>query len=233
LTSAYEKTSRQIEGLGDISKYGGSTALTCVLWKDEKTNQLRLYTANIGDSRAVLCRDGKAVALSYDHVARDPAEQERVKQKKGIIRNNMLGFCLELTRAFGDRGLLHYGLTSDPHISEAVIGPKDEFMILASDGIWDVFSNREAVDFVKKVLSDKTRSLRSCDEIARSLLTKALHRQDCNDNLSVVIVRFKPDDTEIGSASQSLSPSSSSTSSDSSVTPGFVIVSQTEQCNDY
>jgi len=63
--------------------------------------------------------------------------------------------------------------------------------------VWDVFSNKEAVDFVKKILSDKTRSLRSCDEIARALLGKALHRQDCNDNLSLVIVRFKPEESEL------------------------------------
>jgi len=105
---------------------------------------------------------------------------------------------------------LHYGLTSDPHISEAVIGPKDEFLLLGSDGVWDVFSNREAVDFVKKILSDKTRSLRSCDEIARSMLTKALHKPDCNDNLSLVIVRFRPDDLEVGGAT--IVPSSPSPS---------------------
>jgi len=136
-----------------------------------------------------------------------------VKARGGIIRNNQLGFCLEVTRAFGDRGLIHYGLSSDPHISEAVIGPKDEFMLLASDGLFDVFSNREAVDFVKIIISDKTRSQRSCDEIARALLTKAINRQNCNDNLSLVIVRFKPEEIEIGSSSSSSSSQESNESS--------------------
>eukprot|EP00456_Euglypha_rotunda_P050930 TRINITY_DN41061_c0_g1_i7.p1 TRINITY_DN41061_c0_g1~~TRINITY_DN41061_c0_g1_i7.p1 ORF type:complete len:150 (+),score=1.32 TRINITY_DN41061_c0_g1_i7:81-530(+) len=148
-----------MEGMGDISKYGGSTALVCVLWKDEKTNQTKLYTANLGDTRAVLCRNGGPVALSYDHVARDPSEQERVKAKGGVIQNNMLGFCLEVSRAFGDFGLVPMGMSHEPTISEAILTPKDEFIVLASDGLWNVMSNHAVMDFVKKTWEDKSKPI--------------------------------------------------------------------------
>ena len=53
-----------------------------------------LYTANVGDARVVLCRDGKAVRLSYDHKGSDPMEQQRVADAGGFVVNNRVNGVL-------------------------------------------------------------------------------------------------------------------------------------------
>lgn len=44
-----------------------------------------LYTANAGDARAVLCRDGKAVRLTYDHKGSDRQEAKRIMDAGGFV----------------------------------------------------------------------------------------------------------------------------------------------------
>ena len=44
----------------------------------------KLYVGNLGDSRAVLCRDRKAVELSKDHSTKDEAERARIKEDGGV-----------------------------------------------------------------------------------------------------------------------------------------------------
>lgn len=47
-----------------------------------------LYTANAGDARAVLCRSGKGVRLTYDHKGSDKQEAKRIKEAGGFVMNN-------------------------------------------------------------------------------------------------------------------------------------------------
>ncbi|KAJ6763573.1 ALPHABET ISOFORM E-RELATED [Salix purpurea] len=58
-----------------------------------------------------------------------------------------------MARAFGDFCLKDFGLISVPDISYRHLTEKDEFIVLATDGIWDVLSNKEAVDIVASVSS--------------------------------------------------------------------------------
>ena len=81
--------------------------------------------------------DRAPLALTQDHVTRNPDEQARVKAVGGKISNNnrcarfvltyatlslalpllcSLGFCLEVTRSFGDLGMLSMGLSNDPYM---------------------------------------------------------------------------------------------------------------------
>lgn len=62
----------------------------------------RYYTANIGDSRAVLCRAGSAVALSNDHKPDLPSEHNRIQKAGGFVEKNRINGSLNLSRAFGD-----------------------------------------------------------------------------------------------------------------------------------
>ncbi|KAJ4830691.1 hypothetical protein Tsubulata_028407 [Turnera subulata] len=125
-----------------------------------------LIIANLGDSRAVLCtRDQQnnlaPVQLTVDLKPNIASEAERIKNCKGRV------FALEeepevfriwmpeedcpglaMARAFGDFCLKEYGLTSVPQISYRKLTNEDEFVVLATDGVWDVLSNQEVIQIV-------------------------------------------------------------------------------------
>lgn len=138
----------------------GTTAVTLVKQGRD------LIIGNVGDSRAVLgTRENDdsliAVPLTVDLKPNLPAEAERIRKCKGRVfalqdepevarvwlpNNDSPG--LAMARAFGDFCLKDYGLISVPDISYWRITEKDEFIVLATDGIWDVLSNKEVVDIV-------------------------------------------------------------------------------------
>ncbi|CAN1837681.1 Probable protein phosphatase 2C 74 [Linum perenne] len=141
----------------------GSTAVTVIKQGRD------LIIGNVGDSRAVLGKRDKgnnliALQLTEDLKPSLPREAERIKLSKGRVfalpnepdiyriwlpHNNSPG--LAMTRAFGDFCLKDYGLISVPEVSYYRISDKDEFIVLASDGVWDVLSNDEVVSIVGSV----------------------------------------------------------------------------------
>lgn len=59
---------------------GGSTAVTAIL-----INCQTLVVANVGDSRAVICKNGVVKQLSVDH---DPSiERKQIEEKGGFVSN--------------------------------------------------------------------------------------------------------------------------------------------------
>ncbi|KAI9721176.1 MAG: Protein phosphatase 2C 1 [Chrysothrix sp. TS-e1954] len=149
-----------------------------------RTNASRqrvLYTANVGDARIVLCRNGKALRLSYDHKGSDDNEGKRIANAGGLILNNRVNGVLAVTRALGDAYMKDL-VTGHPYTTETVIQPEiDEFMILACDGLWDVCSDQEAVDLIRSNPDPQSAS--------KTLVDHALGRFS-TDNLSCMIVRF-------------------------------------------
>lgn len=122
----------------------GSTAAVGVLRLEdripngESSRQRVLYTANVGDTRIVLCREGKALRLSYDHKGTDQAECNRILKAGGVMRDGRVQIHLRdlaVTRAMGD-ALYGDPVTAHPYTTETVIQPNiDEFFILATDGV--------------------------------------------------------------------------------------------------
>lgn len=149
--------------------------------KSAATRSRVLYTANVGDARIVLCRNGKALRLSYDHKGSDENEGKRVASAGGLILNNRVNGVLAVTRALGDAYMKDL-VTGHPYTTETVIQPDlDEFIILACDGLWDVCSDQEAVDLVRHELDPVAA--------AKHLIEYALARFS-TDNLSCMIVRL-------------------------------------------
>jgi protein phosphatase PTC1 len=110
-----------------------STALPRL--QETASRQRVLYTANVGDARIVLCRNGKALRLSYDHKGSDENEGRRVTNAGGLILNNRVNGVLAVTRALGDAYMKEL-VTGHPYTTETVIQPDiDEFLILACDGV--------------------------------------------------------------------------------------------------
>ncbi|KAE8154948.1 phosphatase 2C-like domain-containing protein [Aspergillus avenaceus] len=152
--------------------------------QEKAIRQRVLYTANVGDARIILCRNGKALRLSYDHKGSDENEGKRIANAGGLILNNRVNGVLAVTRALGDAYLKDL-VTGHPYTTETVIQPdSDEFIILACDGLWDVCSDQEAVDLVRNV-SD-------AQEASKVLVDHALARFS-TDNLSCMVIRFDSD----------------------------------------
>lgn len=103
--------------------------------RNDASRQRVLYTANVGDARIVLCRNGRALRLSYDHKGSDENEGRRVASAGGLILNNRVNGVLAVTRALGDAYMKDL-VTGHPYTTETVIqADQDEFLILACDGV--------------------------------------------------------------------------------------------------
>lgn len=114
-----------------------------------------LYVANLGDTRAVLSRNGSAERLSYDHRGTDAAEIERVKSVGGFVLDGRVGGTLAITRAFGDHSLKKQGVIAKPSIKKHTLRSTDKFLIIASDGVWDSMEDQDAVNYCREDQSTK------------------------------------------------------------------------------
>lgn len=206
LRRAYQRTAKEVAALGDTSRFSGSTAVSSVLWRDISTCKQRIYTANVGDSKAVLCRATRAESLSFDHNARDESEQARVQRVGGKIgKGGRLASCLDVTRGFGDLALSHHGLIAEPSISEVEVEPTDSYLVLASDGLWDFLSNEELFKITKEAKKKNVPA----SALARTLVNISISR-NTRDNISVVVV-------ELSHSSESPSPRTDDSPLDKSV----------------
>jgi len=146
-----------------------------------------LLVANVGDSRAVLCRSGKAMPLSVDHKPNRPEERKRITGKGGFVRTigvPRVNGVLAVSRAFGD-GSLRPFVIAEPQLEEVPLTPSDEFVIIASDGLWDVVSNQEACDMVKKAAKA------GGSQAAAKMLTKQAIGRGSLDNVTVIVINLQ------------------------------------------
>lgn len=188
----------------------GSTA--CVAAVDFSRSEV--HVANIGDSRALLIRDGKAIALSEDHKPENPGERSRIKGAGGQVIK--VGPChrvdgnLNLSRALGD---FHLKANSalPPEKQKVIaypdctrtpfVGGPQELLVLACDGLFEKCSNQAIADliwprFVKGVALEQigTEVLHAC--CARSKYGRP--EGEGTDNETVVIIRLPPATKEGG-----------------------------------
>lgn len=157
---------------------GGSTAVTAIVIDGKD-----LWVANVGDSRAVVCERGSATQLTVDH---EPHSERRRIEKQGGFVTTLPGDVprvngqLAVARAFGDQSLKAH-LSSEPDVRHVPVGSTIEFVILASDGLWKVMKNQEAVDLVKPIKDPQVA--------AKRLTTEALARKS-KDDISCIVIRF-------------------------------------------
>ncbi|XVF74879.1 hypothetical protein PTKIN_Ptkin13bG0146100 [Pterospermum kingtungense] len=171
----------------------GTTAVTLVKQGHD------LVIGNVGDSRAVLAVRDKddsliAIQLTVDLKPDLPREAARIQQCKGRVfalqdepevarvwlpNNDSPG--LAMARALGDFCLKDFGLISVPDVFYRRLTERDEFVILATDGVWDVLSNKEAVDIVASAPSRATaaRALVDCATRAWRLKYPTSKNDDC------------------------------------------------------
>jgi serine/threonine protein phosphatase PrpC len=166
-----------------------------------------LTVANAGDCRAVLCgRGGAAVDLSTDHKPSLPAEARRIAEAGAFVADGRVNGSLALSRALGDheykraQGLppSRQAVTALPDVRSYDLRAAGgvEFILLACDGIWDVMSSQQAVDFVRSRLAAGGEAA-SLTAVAAALCDACTAADTGGtglgcDNMSVLIVVPKP-----------------------------------------
>ena len=187
----------------DTLKYQGSTAVAVVVHESEDGHRT-LLSANVGDSRAILSRGGQSVNLTKDHKPNDESEKARILSMGETIEWDRFAKVhrvrnLSLSRAIGDRYAkpVVSGEVEIQHFP--VIDGKDEFFLLASDGVWDVMTSQDVVSYVHNQIEKELRRARldSHDvdgyklvlrrNIAKFVAREAL-RKGSGDNICVLIV---------------------------------------------
>ena len=169
----------------------GSTCVTVIHFIDGGKNYLNIL--NTGDSRCVICRNNLAIPLTIDHKPNWPNEKRRINQAGGEIYHDGHDWRvndLSVSRAFGDKESKKY-VTHRSDLYKYRLTNKDRFIILACDGLWDVMSNQDAVNFVLDNCYDIQMNSRINHNvnIARRLAEYAINL-DTTDNVTVIVVFF-------------------------------------------
>ncbi|KAG8362595.1 hypothetical protein BUALT_BualtUnG0060100 [Buddleja alternifolia] len=184
--------------------HSGTTALTIVRQGDI------IFLANVGDSRAVLgttCDDGNLVAvqLTIDFKPNLPQEAERIMECRGRVYSlddepgvhrvwlpHEESPGLAMSRAFGDYCVKDFGLISVPEVTHRHITNKDQFIVLATDGVWDVISNQEAVQIVS-TSPDRAKSGKHLVKSA-ACAWKRKRKGIAMDDISAIVLFFHSSD---------------------------------------
>nr|XP_015624949.1 putative protein phosphatase 2C 22 [Oryza sativa Japonica Group] len=188
-----------------LPSYEGSTACVVII----RGNQITV--GNVGDSRCVLSKNGQAIDLSTDHKPNVPLERQRIlrvggqvwrekfpaKDSGGEIREQWGPYCIEgklsTSRALGDfayKNIVYRPqyqmVTHFPDIRVAKITGDTEFLVIASDGIWDHMSSQDVVDFVHEKLNSGEETLHTtCEKLVENCL-------ESRNNATAILVQFKP-----------------------------------------
>ncbi|KAK4784844.1 hypothetical protein SAY86_019212 [Trapa natans] len=173
---------RKIRGAVQKDWHPGCTAIAALIVRD------KLYVANAGDCRTILCRAGCPLSLSNDHLASFAEERERVTEAGGQVKWQIDTWrvgaaALQVTRSIGDDDLKP-AVTAEPEIRETLLSMEDEYVVMASDGLWDVITNEEVISIIR----DTVKEPGMC---SKRLATEAAERGS-KDNITVIVIFLRP-----------------------------------------
>mmetsp|Transcript_59252 Transcript_59252/g.158579 ORF Transcript_59252/g.158579 Transcript_59252/m.158579 type:complete len:398 (-) Transcript_59252:80-1273(-) len=176
----------------------GSTAVCCVIWHDAARDRHVLFSAHVGDSRAVLQQKGKAIRLTEDHKPERDDERKRVVSAGGKVADfggiwrvctphpvafagQTVTWALAVSRSFGDVPLKSplTLMSAVPEVNYRDLCDDDSGIILACDGIFDVMSDQEVVDCANQNPRNDAEAV-----------TRRSYEKQSGDNLTTLTVRF-------------------------------------------
>jgi len=164
-------------------QYSGSTACVGIHFIDNE-NKDKLWVLNVGDSRAVKCNKVNiSEQLTQDHKPNAPEEKLRIENLGGKIEFDGSDWRiknLSLSRAFGDLDCCPY-VTHLPQIYKYKISSSDKFIIFACDGLWDVLSNQDAIEFINELILKNFKG-----NYAKSLAEHA-YNSGSLDNITTIV----------------------------------------------
>lgn len=175
------------------NKDDGSTAVLVML----ETRNGRMWISNVGDSRAILCRNKRAFPLTKDQDAKNSKERARIKAANGDIdEDGYINDSVQPARALGDinskylvdeDGSLAYSLAvvANPEIRSVQLRDDDEFILLACDGLFEQKGNGYWISQARRYMKDGFTP----EETAKKLVKMAIVGGS-SDNVSCVIVKL-------------------------------------------
>ncbi|BFZ12061.1 hypothetical protein BsWGS_15100 [Bradybaena similaris] len=166
----------------------GSTAVCSIV------SPKHIFFANCGDSRAVLCRNGRCAFATTDHKPVNPIEKERIQNAGGSVMIQRVNGSLAVSRALGDfeyknvegKGPCEQLVSPEPEVFVEERNPDDQFLVLACDGIWDVMSNDELCAFIEHRMKITSSLEEVCNQVVDTCLLKG-----SRDNMSIVLIAFE------------------------------------------
>ena len=183
--------------------FSGTTACV-VLMRDKK-----LFIANVGDSRAVLGRNVNgsfsSVDLSIDQNPDSPGEMSRIENCGGFVSpppevglsarvwldEDYTQIGLAMARSIGDHAVKAIGVIADPVVTTHNLIESDEFLIIATDGVWEFISSEEAVLLVSSFFSQGLDASVACEQLIEKAASKWKEIEgDYRDDITAVIVRI-------------------------------------------
>lgn len=189
-----------MDGKEEPGSDSGTTAVVALI------RGKQLIVANAGDSRCVVSENGKAVDMSYDHKPEDEVELARIKNAGGkVTMDGRVNGGLNLSRAIGDHFYKRNKalppedqmISAMPDVKVLTLNEEHDFMVIACDGIWNVLSSQEVVDFVsERIKPDQNGKTRSLSSIVEELLDHCLAPDTSGDgtgcdNMTCMIVTFQ------------------------------------------
>jgi serine/threonine protein phosphatase PrpC len=172
-----------------FSNYSGTTSLVVVNFKNRGDSYLNIM--NTGDSRCILCRDNFALPLTKDHKPHWPEEKDRIEKLGGRILFDGHDWRikdLSVSRAFGDLDTTPY-VSHRPDLYRYKLDKNDKFFVLACDGLWDVLSNSDVVNFILLNCYDSStkKRINKNMNVAKKLSEYAM-RKGSTDNITIIVV---------------------------------------------
>jgi serine/threonine protein phosphatase PrpC len=195
LKNAFRDADDEMRNQLNAEGLGSTGTLVHILW--EKENDLVVYSANVGDSRVSLISPEHIIRLSYDHRTTDEKERKRILESGLEIIDDRINGTLMLTRIFGNYeyknndeneedenvSTSNKGLICEPFISKINIdlSIENQYLILASDGIWDTITEEEIQD----IILTNTDTQQIC-----SIVIKKCLRNESWDNMSIFAIKL-------------------------------------------
>ena len=175
----------------EFSKHMGSTGLVVIHFKTNEGEFLNVI--NNGDCRCILCRDNFAMPLSKDHKPNWPEEKIRIAKLGGKITFDGFDWRikdLSVSRAFGDTDATPF-VTHRPDLFRFKLDKNDKFIIMACDGLWDVMSSQDAINYIIINCYDENLKIRINKNIniAKKLAELAIAKGS-GDNVSIIVIFF-------------------------------------------
>lgn len=186
----------------------GTTVCFSLVQKNPDLKTYSIVTLNMGDSRAIVIQSEKdsLINSTTDHKASDPQEIERIKEAGGytFVHTNNVTYAthndaaipipytrrlrrpnIATSRGVGDIALYNKGVLSSIPEIKFLPQQNDGYIVVASDGVWDVIENKDVASFVQTA-PEKGLSLQ---EICSDLAKKA-RKARSSDDITIIVVKL-------------------------------------------